>query len=109
MTWFTELQNRFNELKLFKILIIYVLNWVDDLTSWQKNIVLIVMQAYWLNTLNILLKSMKALVLQMLTWENIVLEVMQVHNKKRMIILKKMIKMYIMTLITKEKKMHWAL
>ncbi len=34
MTWFIELQNRFNELKLFKTLMIYVLNWVDDLTSW---------------------------------------------------------------------------
>ncbi len=35
MTWFIELQNKFNELKLFKISMIYVLNWVDDLTSWQ--------------------------------------------------------------------------
>ena len=35
MTWFIELQNRFNELRLFKTLMIYVLNWVDDLTSWQ--------------------------------------------------------------------------
>ncbi len=35
MTWFIKLQNRFNELKLFKILTIYVLNWVDNLTSWQ--------------------------------------------------------------------------
>ncbi len=26
MTWFIELQNKFNELKLFKILKIYVLN-----------------------------------------------------------------------------------
>ncbi len=26
MTWFIELQNKFNELKLFKILTIYVLN-----------------------------------------------------------------------------------
>ncbi len=26
MTWFIELQNKFNELKLFKILMIYVLN-----------------------------------------------------------------------------------
>ncbi len=37
MTWFIELQNRFNELKLFKILMIYVLNWVDDLISWQTS------------------------------------------------------------------------
>ncbi len=29
MTWF-------NELRLFKISMIYVLNWVDDLTSWQR-------------------------------------------------------------------------
>ncbi len=36
MTWFIELQNRFNELKLFKTLTIYVLNWVDDLISWHK-------------------------------------------------------------------------
>ncbi len=36
MTWFIELQNRFNESRLFKTLTIYVLNWVDDLTSWQK-------------------------------------------------------------------------
>ncbi len=35
MTWFIELQNRFNESRLFKILMIYVLNWVDDLTSWH--------------------------------------------------------------------------
>ncbi len=35
MTWFIELQNRFNESRLFKILTIYVLNWVNDLTSWQ--------------------------------------------------------------------------
>ncbi len=33
ITWFIELQNRFNELRLFKISMIYVLNWVDDLTS----------------------------------------------------------------------------
>ncbi len=36
MTWFIELQNRFNESRLFKTLMIYVLNWVDDLTSWQN-------------------------------------------------------------------------
>ncbi len=36
MTWFIELQNRFNESRLFKISMIYILNWVDDLTSWQK-------------------------------------------------------------------------
>ncbi len=30
MTWFIELQNRFNELKLFKTLTIYVLNWIND-------------------------------------------------------------------------------
>ncbi len=35
MTWFIELQNRFNELKLFKTSMIYVLNQVNDLTSWQ--------------------------------------------------------------------------
>ncbi len=35
MTWFIELQNRFNESRLFKISTIYVLNWVDDLTSWH--------------------------------------------------------------------------
>ncbi len=35
MTWFIDLQNRFNESRLFKISMIYVLNWVDDLTSWQ--------------------------------------------------------------------------
>ncbi len=35
MTWFIELQNRFNESRLFKILTIYILNWVDDLTSWH--------------------------------------------------------------------------
>ncbi len=34
MTWFIELQNRFNELILFKTLTIYILNQVDDLTSW---------------------------------------------------------------------------
>ncbi len=34
MTWFIELQNRFNELRLSKISRIYVLNQVDDLTSW---------------------------------------------------------------------------
>ena len=38
MTWFIELQNRFNESRLFKISTIYVLNWVDDLTSWQSNL-----------------------------------------------------------------------
>ncbi len=38
MTWFIELQNRFNESRLFKISMIYVLNWVDDLTSWQSNL-----------------------------------------------------------------------
>ena len=41
MTWFIELQNRFNESRLFKISTIYVLNWVDDLTSWQYLTVLI--------------------------------------------------------------------
>ncbi len=35
MTWFIELQNRFNESRLFKTSTIYVLNWVNDLTSWQ--------------------------------------------------------------------------
>ena len=35
MTWFIELQNRFNESRLFKTLMIYVLNWVDNLTSWH--------------------------------------------------------------------------
>ena len=35
MTWFIELQNKFNELRLFKTSTIYVLNWVDDLTSWH--------------------------------------------------------------------------
>ncbi len=35
MTWFIELQNRFNESRLFKISTIYILNWVDDLTSWH--------------------------------------------------------------------------
>ncbi len=34
MIWFIKLQNRFNESRLFKILIIYVLNQIDDLTSW---------------------------------------------------------------------------
>jgi hypothetical protein len=34
MTWFIELQNRFNESRLFKISIIYVLNQINDLTSW---------------------------------------------------------------------------
>ncbi len=34
ITWFIELQNEFNELRLFKISMIYVLNWIDDLTSW---------------------------------------------------------------------------
>ena len=36
MIWFIELQNRFNESRLFKILMIYVLNQIDDLTSWQQ-------------------------------------------------------------------------
>ncbi len=36
MTWFIELQNEFNESSLFKISTIYVLNQVDDLTSWQR-------------------------------------------------------------------------
>ncbi len=35
MTWFIELQNKFNESRLSKILMIYVLNWNDDLTSWH--------------------------------------------------------------------------
>ncbi len=35
MTWFIELQNRFNESRLFKTSTIYVLNRVDDLTLWQ--------------------------------------------------------------------------
>ena len=35
MTWFIELQNKFNESRLFKILTIYVLNQVNDLTSWH--------------------------------------------------------------------------
>ncbi len=39
MTWFIELQNRFNESRLFKISTIYVLNQVDDLTSWQVHTV----------------------------------------------------------------------
>ncbi len=40
MTWFIKLQNRFNESRLFKILIIYVLNWVDDLTLWHTLLIL---------------------------------------------------------------------
>ena len=68
--------------------------------------ILIVMQMYWLNILNILLENAKALMLQMLIWENIVLEVMQVHNKKRVIILRIIIKIHMMTLIIKEEKMH---
>ena len=36
MTWFIKLQNRFNESRLFKTSTIYVLNWVDDLTSWHS-------------------------------------------------------------------------
>ncbi len=35
MSWFIELQNKFNKSNLFKTLMIYVLNWIDDLTSWQ--------------------------------------------------------------------------
>ncbi len=35
MTWFIELQNRFNESRLSKTSTIYVLNRVDDLTSWH--------------------------------------------------------------------------
>ena len=35
ITWFIELQNEFNKLRLFKISMIYVLNWIDDLTSWH--------------------------------------------------------------------------
>ncbi len=35
MTWFIELQNKFNELKLFKTSMIYVLNQINNLTSWQ--------------------------------------------------------------------------
>ncbi len=46
MTWFIELQNRFNELRLFKISTIYVLNWVDDLTSWQIYIIYV-----WANSM----------------------------------------------------------
>ncbi len=46
MTWFIELQNRFNELRLFKISMIYVLNWVDDLTSWQIYIIYV-----WANSM----------------------------------------------------------
>ena len=34
MTWFIELQNRFNESKLFKTSTIYVLNQINNLTSW---------------------------------------------------------------------------
>ncbi len=36
MTWFIKLQNKFNESRLFKISTIYVLNQIDDLTSWYK-------------------------------------------------------------------------
>ncbi len=36
MTWFIELRNRFNESRLFKTSTIYVLNQVDNLTSWHK-------------------------------------------------------------------------
>ena len=32
----TKLMTWFNELRLFKILMIYVLNQIDDLTSWQE-------------------------------------------------------------------------
>ncbi len=46
ITWFIELQNRFNELRLFKISMIYVLNWVDDLTSWQIYIIYV-----WANSM----------------------------------------------------------
>ncbi len=47
MTWFIELQNRFNESRLFKTLMIYVLNWVDDLISWQLiSIFLFSLQSY---------------------------------------------------------------
>ncbi len=76
--------------------------------TWE-NMILIVMQAHWLNTSNILLKNVQALMLQMLSWENIVLKVMQMHNKKRVIILRRMIKTFMMTFITKEQKIHWTL
>ncbi len=36
MTWFIELQNEFNESRLFKISTIYILNWIDNLTSWHS-------------------------------------------------------------------------
>ncbi len=36
MTWFIELQNKFNESRLFKISTIYILNWIDNLTSWHS-------------------------------------------------------------------------
>ena len=38
MTWFIELRNRFNESRLFKTSTIYVLNRIDDLTSWHESI-----------------------------------------------------------------------
>ncbi len=46
MTWFIELQNRFNKSKLFNILMIYVLNWIDDLTSWHN----VILEQRWVIT-----------------------------------------------------------
>ncbi len=48
MTWFIELQNRFNESRLFKISMIYILNWVNDLTSWQLIIELSFELTFWI-------------------------------------------------------------
>ncbi len=46
MTWFIELQNKFNESRLFKTLTIYILNWVDDLTSWHN----VILEQRWVIT-----------------------------------------------------------
>ena len=37
MTWFIESVSQFNESRLFKTSMIYVLNCVNDLTSWQES------------------------------------------------------------------------
>ncbi len=61
MIWFIELQNRFNELRLFKILTIYVLNWVDDLTSWHLSTLMLLFIALSLFARMLMMQNIQTL------------------------------------------------
>ncbi len=46
MTWFIKLWNRFNESRLFKTSTIYVLNWINNLISWQYIMIKLIIKKF---------------------------------------------------------------